>query len=212
MSILTALLQYIASMPRPVLLIVAAAVFGTAVRWRWRLTYAIDAALIALAIERLSLGMLAWAAALIALRHVPAFATDIAKLFDVASYDGWTRRAGWLLLPGASGADDYVTIATGATVALAPEVVQVTIPGTADTSAIPPADRDITKDAWIVAMAGARDEKGKFIFSGNRIFDAVGGHRATVMARVKEIQSAEPPAQFRQEDGGTAPASHPITS
>lgn len=211
MSILTALLQYIASMPRPVLLIVAAAVFGTSVRWRWRLTYAIDLCLIALAIERLSIGMLAWAAALIALRHVPAFATDISRLFDVASYDGWTRRAGWLLLPGATGTDDYVPIATGTTVALAPEPILVSVPGT-DTSAIPPADRDITKDAWIVAMAGARDEKGKFIFSGNRIFDAVGGHRATVMARVKEIQSAEPPAQFRQEDGGTAPASHPITS
>lgn len=91
------------------------------------------------------------------------------------------------------------------------KAVHVPIQGTAVVSAKPPSDRNIIIDAWIVALADARDEKGGDLFSANDIFKAVGGHRAAVLARVKAIRSGVPPAQFRQEDGATAPADYPVT-
>lgn len=85
------------------------------------------------------------------------------------------------------------------------------IPATADIGAEKPFDRDITAGEWIVRMACARNEEKKYRFSANQIHTAVGGDRNTVLAKIKEIRSGPPAPEFRQPDGSTAPASHPIT-
>ena len=60
-------------------------------------------------------------------------------------------------------------------------------------------------------MADQRDQRGAYLFSANDIHSAIGGHRATVRAKVKDRRSATLPAQFRQEDQTTAPACYPVT-
>lgn len=135
-------------------------------------------------------------------RRWPWLANAIAHRLELDTYDGMTAYAARIALPAwshmSSAAAPEETIAVPGTA------------GTAGTSAIRLPDRDISDD-WIVALAEAKLPNGKRRFSAEKIFALVGGHRATVQARVKEIQECVPPPQFRQEDETTAPASYPVS-
>jgi len=146
-----------------------------------------------------------------AVRRWPWLADEIAAMLDLESYHGMTAYIARLALPAWAGARLMSRSEGEGDERIAPPAVHIPIQGTAVVSAKPPSDRNIIIDAWIVALADARDEKGGDLFSANDIFKAVGGHRAAVLARVKAIRSGVPPAQFRQEDGATAPADYPVT-
>lgn len=73
---------------------------------------------------------------------------------------------------------------------------------------MPRLSRDITEADELVLLCVVRNRDGKYRHSANKIFELVGGDRNIVMKRIKEIR--ETPI-FRQDDGTTAPASHPIT-
>jgi len=149
---------------------------------------------------------------LFAFRRVPQLADAIAFRLELESYDGMTAYVARLALPAWSSARGVMSRSEGAPADRSVhDPVHVPVQGTALVSAKPAADRDIIIDGWIVDMANARDEKGGDLFSANDIFKAVGGHRAAVLARVKQIRSGAPPAQFRQDDGSTAPAEYPVT-
>lgn len=59
-------------------------------------------------------------------------------------------------------------------------------------------------------LARIKRPDGKYHMSANKIVDAVGGDRNTVLAIVRDAR-ADPPALFRQPDGSTAPAARPVT-
>jgi hypothetical protein len=109
-----------------------------------------------------------------------------------------------LLLPGAMsswGEDDET---------MRGDPVHGAVPRT-DTNAESPPDRDITRGAWLRAMACARDENGRYVFSANQIVKAIGGHRATILARVKACRGSELPPAYRADDNTTAPATYPVS-
>jgi hypothetical protein len=66
--------------------------------WRWPLI--VDPLLLALYAWRPSLGMLAFVLALYAVRHVSALAREVAMIFNLDAYEGWTPRVIVFLLPG----------------------------------------------------------------------------------------------------------------
>jgi len=74
-----------------------------------------------------------------------------------------------------------------------------------------PFRRDMTDAEWIAWMAVARGKDKKHRFSANAIHAAVGGDRNSVLAMIKELRDVPPPAEYRQPDGTTAPAAHPVT-
>lgn len=76
---------------------------------------------------------------------------------------------------------------------------------------MPRLSRDITDNEMIVLLAAQRGKDKKYRYSANAIHGLVGGDRNTVLATIKSIRDVPPPAEFRQPDGSTAPASHPIT-
>lgn len=204
---MSAYLPTIALIPRPVLFLLALALYGAIVRWRFSWPALLDLALLGLLVYRPSLGLLAWVGALMIVRHTPALSADVVALLRLDSFDGWTARLVVFALPALRSLMSNAEARPSETVR---EPVHVPVPGTALVSGESPAVRDI-RDDWIVRMAEAKDEKGKFLYSANDIFKANGGHRATVMARVKEVQTGVPPAEFRQNDGTTAPAEYPVT-
>jgi DNA-binding beta-propeller fold protein YncE len=200
---------FLDSIPRPLSVVVLLAGYAVAVRWEFRAYMLPDAMLLVLLVYRPSIGLLAWVALLLAVRHVPTLARDLAMLMRLAEFDGWTARAVLFALPALL--PDMVIMSSAApqqVAALADSPVHVPVPGTAVVSP-KMTTGDITKDEWIEKMARAVNEKGKYVYSANTIFKANGGHRATVLAMVAEIQQGAQPAQFRQESGGVAPADYP---
>ena len=172
----------------------------------------IDALLIIFAFWHPTLGIIATVAVLLSFRHVPFIADELVRMgeFDKYDSDTWTARIVHTALPAWGGRDWFMSRAEDEGENNPTPPVHVPVQGTAVVSAKPPADRDIIMDGWIVDMAQAKDEKGRDLFSANDIFKAVGGHRATVLARVKEVRTGEV-AQFRTEDGATQPATWPIS-
>ena len=76
----------------------------------------------------------------------------------------------------------------------------------------PTAARDIMSDEqFITLLARQKLTDGKYRLSANKIFEAVGGDRNTVLAQVKAVRSAPPSPAFRQSDGEIAPPSYPVT-
>jgi DNA-binding beta-propeller fold protein YncE len=202
---------FLDSIPRPLSVVVLLAGYAVAVRWEFRAYMLPDAMLLVLLVYRPSIGLLAWVALLLAVRHVPTLARDLAMLMRLAEFDGWTARAVLFALPALL--PDMVIMSSAApqqVAALADSPVHVPVPGTAVVSP-KMTTGDITKDEWIEKMARAVNEKGKYVYSANTIFKANGGHRATVLAMVAEIQQGAQPAQFRQESGGVAPADYPVS-
>lgn len=151
------------------------------------------------------------ALAVVALRRAPWFANALAYQFGLDDPEGMTLFVASALLPAWDGARPLMSRSEVEEADAPPIPVLVSVPGTSDTKADQPPDRDITKAAWLVAMAEAKDERGAYLFSANDIYKAFGGRRGPVMARIKEIRERTPPAQFRQEEGGTAPATYPVT-
>lgn len=197
----------LALIPRPVIALAVLALYGACVRWRFSWPALLDLLLLGLLIYRPSLGLLAWVACLMIVRHTPALSADVVALLHLDAFDGWTARLVVFALPALRSLMSNTEARSLETVR---EPVHVPVLGTALVSGESSPVRDI-RDDWIVRMAEARDEKGKFLYSANDIFKANGGHRATVLARVKEIQTGVPPAEFRQSDGTTAPAEYPVT-
>ena len=87
------MIAYLLNIPRPVLAVLALAIYGVIVRWRFNAPMIIDALLIGLLIYRPSIGFAAWVGFLMALRHVPTFASDLVTIAHVAQFDGWTAHA-----------------------------------------------------------------------------------------------------------------------
>ena len=168
----------------------------------------IDIALIGLLIVRPSIGLAAWIAVLFALRHVPLLAGEVARMLGLDSYHGLTAVVAHLALPAWSHMSSDGEAGAQKTRA----AVVVPVPNSLVPPPQTPIDRDISKEGWIVAMASARDENGGYVFSANQIDKAIGAHRATTLAKIREVRENAPPAQFRQDEGGTAPATYPITS
>lgn len=200
-------LPTLALIPRPVIGLMALAIYGAVVHWRFSAPALLDLLLLGLLIYRPSLGLAAWVGALMIVRHTPALSADVVTLLGLDAFDGWTARLVVFALPA-------LRSLMSNTAARAPETVRdlvhVPVLGTALVPADPPVALDI-RDEWIDKMAAARDEKGKYLYTSNDIFKANGGHRATVQARVRAIQQGVPPAEFRQGDGTTAPAAYPVT-
>lgn len=150
------------------------------------------------------------ALAVVALRRAPWFANALADILSLDQSEGMTLFVASALLPAWDGARPLMSNAAEEEEIAPAMPVHVSVPET-DTKAIAPPDRDITKAAWLAAMAEAKDNKGVYLFSANDIYKAFGGRRAPVMARIKEIRERTPPAQFRADDGSTAPATFPVT-
>lgn len=172
---------------------------------------AVDALLLALVIYERSIWILIMAMVVTALRRVPPFANQIAAMLELDSAVGLTALTARFLLPAWDSPDRVMSRAIDLAQEKDRAAVVVPVPG----SLVPPAqtamDRDTSRDGWIVKMAEARDENGDYMFSANQIDKAIGAHRATTLARVKEIRENKPPAVYREENGGVAPATYPIT-
>lgn len=167
----------------------------------------IDVILIAILIARPSFELAAWVAALLAIRHTPALALSAAHLLKLDTCEGWTAQLAVLVLPPLAAFMSRPAPPAEQNNSRNP--VQEPVRRTADTNALPPPDRDITKDDWIASMARAKDAAGKWVFSANQIYAAVGGHRASVLDQIRAIRD-DAPAVFRSEDG-TGPASYPVS-
>lgn len=207
----TPLGAFLDSIPRPLSVLVLLAGYAVAVRWEFRAYMLPDAALLVLLVYRPSLGLLAWVALLLAVRHVPTLARDLACLMRLADFDGWTARAVLFALPAllpdmvimSSAPDQQVA-------ALADNPVHVSVPGSAVVSAVPPSELDM-RDQFLIAMADQKDERGAYLFSANQIHAAIGGHRATVLAMVKDRRASTLPPVYRDQTGDTVPATHPVS-
>lgn len=207
-----AILPSIALIPRPVLALLALAAYGAIVRWRFSAPMLIDLALLSLLIYRPSLGLLAWVACLMIVRHTPTLSADVVALLRLDAFDGWTARLVVFTLPAlqslmVSEEDEAQNKSDMPVHVLRPETG-----GSADTGAIRPNDDDSMRDQFLITMADQRDERGGYLFSANQIHAAIGGHRATVLAKVRDRRSNTLPATFRQNDGTTAPAEYPVTA
>lgn len=208
------LIGYLASIPRPVILLFACALYGSIVRWRFRWDMLPDGLLIGLLIFQPSLGLAAWIGMLMIVRHVPTFSADVAGLLRLDSFDGWTVHAVLFALPALRSYISVMSRSEGVAVEKSNSPVHVPIPstaGSADTKAVSYGDDESRRDQFLITMADQRDERGVYLFSSNQIHAAIGGHRATVLARVKDRRAATLPPLYRQDDGGTAPAEYPVT-
>lgn len=208
------LIDYLASIPRPVLLLFAGAIYGSVVRWRFRWDMLPDGLLIGLLVFQPSLGLAAWIGVLMIVRHVPTFSADVAGLLRLDSFDGWTVHAVLFALPALRSYMSVMSRSGDVSGEKGDSPVHVPIPstaGSADTKARSYDDDESRRDQFLITMADQIDERGGYLFSANQIHAAIGGHRATVMARVKERRAAALPPLYRQEDGNTAPAEYPVT-
>jgi len=161
---------------------------------------------------------------LILFRHAPWFANAIASdlsLDERLDPDRYTGMDAWAIGVAAWVARVLLPAWDGARVIMSNDedeedendrvAVVVPVPGSLVPPPQTPPDRDITRDGWIVKLALARDEDGDYMFSANQIDKAIGAHRATTLEKIKAVRANQPPAQFRQPDASTAPASYPVT-
>ena len=162
-----------------------------------------------------------------AVRHVPAFARQLAMILELPKYDGWTLRIALFLLPAL---DRYVTQMSSeedeeeepeaapvyvpvSGIDIAPAHTAPAAPDIAATNAdMPRLSRYITDEDELTLLCVIRNADGKYRHSANRIFDLVGGDRNTVMARIKAIRATAPTAEYRAPDGSTAPAHRPVSA
>jgi hypothetical protein len=82
----------------------------------------------------------------------------------------------------------------------------------AEKPTMPRLSRDITPTDELALLCVIRNPDGKHRHSANDIYKFVGGDRNKVMATIREIRGTPAPAEFRQPDGSTAPASRPVTT
>lgn len=170
---------------------------------RWSRTMLPDAGLMFLYCWRPSLGMLVFVLLIGATRHTPRMADELSAMCRLSTFDGWTDALIRFLLPAMSSASAPAEILR--------EIPRtVPVPSTSTTPQNIP-DADAEAQEWVTGMAAARKVDGSFRFSASKIFAAVGGHRATVLATVKAIQEPDMSAQYREGDGSTAPAEYPVS-
>jgi len=93
------ILSFVLAIPRPVLLLIVAAIYGVCVRWRFSWPMLIDGLLLIRLVWQPSIGWAAWVMLLMVVRHVPPFAQDAARLLRLHEFEGWTLRAGMFVLP-----------------------------------------------------------------------------------------------------------------
>lgn len=223
-GIVTPILPILATIPRPVLALLLMVAYCAAVRWRLAPWMVVDWALLALLVWQPSLGLAAWVGALLIVRHVPTLAEDIASGLKLHEYTGLTAACMRVLLPGARSLMVSDGDGEDETQGAAPVSISVS-----DMAYRPPpqgadiADmdaqiidmrrvaRDITDDQILMLLCELRKPNGTYRHSMNEVYRRVGGDRNTVMAKIKAIRENAPAAQFRQEDGSTAPAHRPVT-
>jgi hypothetical protein len=170
----------------------------------------IDVLLIGLLIARPSIGLAAWIAVLIILRHTPMLADEIARMAQLDTYHGMTLWAARLALPAWS----HMSSDGNQDIKNPPPAVRVPVPGSvgsADTIAIAYADDATIRDQFLNTMIDQKDERGAWLFSANAIHAAVGGQRATVLAKVRDRRAATLPPLYRDDQGATVPATHPVS-
>lgn len=151
---------------------------------------------------------------LVAIRRAPWFANASATMLDLDQYSGMTAWVARQALPAWDGARVVMSPDEDEPEERAPMPVHVPVPssgGSPDTRAIPPGDDTSRREQFLVIMADQRDERGGWLFSANQIHAAIGGHRATILAQVRDRRAATPQPVYRTDAGATAPASHPVT-
>lgn len=133
------MLANLAMVPRPVLLVIALAIYGAIVRWRFNPPMLLDGLLIGLLVFRPSLGLAAWVGFLMLIRHVPTFAADVVTIAHVSQFDGWTAHVVMFALPAlkvyANQKPRDLPGAFGATIMPPPVVSAPAAPGTTLASA-----------------------------------------------------------------------------
>lgn len=209
------LLDMLAAIPPALIAVVIGLVYVYFGVGRWRLWMLIDAGLLAIYLARPSLGMLAFVLLLLAVRHTPAFARELAVLFKLDEFDGWTARAILFALPaldrrpvadGKTTALDMSSAAHAGLGATGTPLVHVPVPRTstapdaaevvrADTDAentafeLPRISRHNTDREVVVYLAVQLRTDGKPRYSANKIYDLVGGSRADVLKIVADVRS-----------------------
>lgn len=174
----------------------------------------IDLALIGLLVYHPSIRFAAWIVVLLAFRHVPLLANRIACDLQLESYAGATAWLAHVLLPGWRSSDLHMSSADDGRPETPRAPVHVPIPDTAgsrDTTAIQYHDDESARDQFLDIMCDQKDERGGYLFSANQIHAALGGHRATVLARVRDRRSRTLPPVYRDENGALDVATHPVT-
>lgn len=190
-----------------VLAITLVYVYRVAGHWSWAVLP--DLALLALCALRPSYGIVALTMLMLAVRHVFAFAHEVAVMLQLDSFGGWSAGMIAFALPAL---DDRVMSEEEEEEEerRADTPVHVPVLGTPDTSAVSVVHRDITDNGLITLFLQLNDPKTGKPYTNNEIYKKIGGHRATVMNQIKATRSGLP-AAFRTEAGDTAPATHPIT-
>mgnify|MGYP001571479652 FL=1 len=206
---LSTITTYAASIPPfvIVLLISGGYLFFAAGHWSWPML--LDALLLAIYYVRPA----TWPAMLLigVIRHSSWLSDEIARLGNADQAVGMTRAVWLFVLPTLNRYVSIMSRSEDGAGEKSDNPVHVLIPntlGSADTKAI---DDESRRDQFLIRMADERDERGSYLFSANQIHAAIGGHRATVLARVKDRRATTLPPLYRQEDGRTAPAHYPVT-
>lgn len=128
------IVSILSSIPRPVLAVLACAIYGACVRWRFSWPMLLDGLLIGLLIYRPSLGLLAWVGFLMALRHVAPIADALLGLFNARETQGMTAHLILFTLPslrtyaGGSASARDLPGDSGVTLALAPPIAAAPAP------------------------------------------------------------------------------------
>jgi hypothetical protein len=202
------MLAWLATFPPIVPAIVLSLVYAyrAAARWRWDMLP--DAALLGLYVWRPSLALFAFVVALIVVRWTPRLAGELAAMFHLGEYTGWTARTIAFCLPAitmsSAGAD--------ARAVSGPQVVHVPVSPTGmgdngdevvgtDGDALesgfelPRVSRHNTQEELVIYLASQRRGDGKPLFSSNQICELMesrkgfkGMQRPEVQAIVRQVQ------------------------
>jgi hypothetical protein len=97
--ILTTITTYLNAIPPLVIVILAGLAYAYVAAGRWSAPMLLDGVLMALYLWRPSIGMLAFVLLLGSVRHVPAFARELAVMFQLDSFQGWTAHIVVFVLP-----------------------------------------------------------------------------------------------------------------
>lgn len=186
--------------------ICAAYAYVAAGRWAWSMLP--DAGLLALYLWRPSWGMLSFVLLVGSVRHLPAWARELASMFRLDEYEGWTHALVVFLLPALLTREHMSSASGGAHLIGGTPVVHVPVPrtGTAapretlvppDTTAenadtngweMPRISTRLSDEEMITMLATQKGAHGGHKYSANKIYDLVGGSRADVLGRVKAIR------------------------
>jgi hypothetical protein len=215
------LTAFLESVPRPIAAIVIGVAYGASVGWRFRWPMSIDGALLLLYLWRPSLGLLAWIALLISVRHIPTLARETATLLRLNEFDGWTTHVLLFVLPALAAdvvlmsrsedaapvrEDNRTGTDAGSIGSLEPvraQSHQLEPDSSLLYEPVPdlPSLHRMSRAEEIAMLTVQRNDDGGYRHSANKIAELMGGTAADVKGQVAAIRGpakpAEPPASAR---------------